>query len=122
MWNQPNFYHEQDRKSGSLLRAGTPRHHRAGEDVVLTNVLSFNAEVWDSRTNNFVDLGTPETGWSGEGNHMELPRVWDSWTLKYRDRLPPYAKPLEAIRITIRCFDPATKFIKQVTVVHRFND
>ena len=129
LWNQPHFFHEQDRESGSLLLLppGTPRHHRAGEDVVLTNVLSFDIKVWDTQTKDFVDLGTPRTGWAGDGEQTGLSYVWDSWTTKYRNQVPPYYRSppysgLEAIRITIRCFDPASQVIKQVTLVHRFKD
>jgi type II secretory pathway pseudopilin PulG len=135
LWNQPLFFppngqdkEGQDRKSGSLEKfVETPRNHRAGEDVVLTNVLSFDIKVWDSITKEFVDLGTLDTNWDDKYNNQlpHLPRTWDSWTREYVDEQgangqPPYTQPLEAIQITIRCFDPSSRAIKQVTVVHRF--
>jgi type II secretory pathway pseudopilin PulG len=147
LWEQPHFFPDlQDRKSGSLSRfVGTPRHVRAGEDVVLTNVLSFDIKVWcpEEHVRDFVDLGTPGTTWAEDqstvwthkdnGNEITLPRTWDSWTRKYSEDypvyrddhgivLPPYTEPLKAIQITIRCFDPASRVIKQVTVVHRFKE
>ena len=129
LWEQPYFFPNlQDRKSGSLKEfVQDPRHVRAGEDVVLTNVLSFDVKVWCPKTKNFVDLGTPDTTWDETENkqHDGLPRTWDSWTQKYKKQdetieLPPFAASLEAIQITIRCFDPASRAVKQVTVVHRF--
>ena len=145
LWEQPYFFPElQDKKSGSLTNfVQTPRHVRAGEDVVLTNVLSFDVKVWCPDMGDFVDLGDPRsetwhdsnsTEWINEddpSDKRQLPRTWDSWTRSYGDDnpkykndkgiiMPPYAAPLEAIQITIRCFDPASRAIKQVTVVHRF--
>ncbi|MDR0328385.1 MAG: hypothetical protein LBI05_08835 [Planctomycetaceae bacterium] len=129
MWENPQFISANfiDRKSGALKQyVDTPRNPRAGEDVMLTNVLSFDVKVWDptSTPKEFVDLGMQ--GWTG-GNQPALPNTWDSWTKEYEDdgetpSEPPYEKELEAIQITIRCFDPASRVIKQVTVVHRFKD
>jgi type II secretory pathway pseudopilin PulG len=126
LWNQPHFFPElQDRKSGSLNECVTdPRNPKAGEDAVLTNVLSFDVKVWDPTTKDFVDLGTEGTIWAHANNKQDkLQGVWDSWTQQYKDESapqPPYAHSLEAIRITIRCFEPASGIVKQVTVVHRF--
>lgn len=133
LWNQPYFYPDLlDRKSGSLKDCVDPRnrHHRAGEDVVLTNVLSFDIKVWCPLKENFVDLGTPDTTWDVSNNNQPgLPNTWDSWTQEYKKKEPdgtvmveppPYAEPLGAIQMTIRCFDPASRIIKQITVMHRF--
>ena len=144
LWEQPHFFPDrQDRKSGSLTMftdnpqfLDDPRHVRAGEDVVLTNVLSFDIKVWCPDERDYVDLGTEGTTWDDSNNNQPLlPRTWDSWTRKYSEGddyadhknadgivMPPYAEPLEAIQITIRCFDPASRAIKQVTIVHRFKD
>jgi type II secretory pathway pseudopilin PulG len=146
LWEQPYFYPDsQDRLSGSLKQfVSDPRHVRAGEDVILTNVLSFDVKVWCPIKGEFVDLGTPGTTWANsknpgwvdkDGNELRLPRTWDSWSRSYsKDKncskyandngivLPPYQESLEAIQITLRCFDPASRVIKQVTVVHRFEN
>ena len=131
LWEQPHFFPDlQDRKSGTLKDyVSTPRHVRAGEDVVLTNVLSFDIKVWCPTTSDFVDLGdlgnsAPPGSLRGNSNQPALPRTWDSWTQTgdYNGELPPYTAPLEAIQITIRCFDPASRTVKQVTVVHRFEN
>ena len=133
LWNQPYFFPNlQDRKSGSLKASiESSRIDRAGDDVVLTNVLSFNVQVWDTKTKDFVDLGTPGTIWDDtENKQPALLHTWDSWTREYTKtnsedgtvvlEPPPYAEHLEAVRITIRRFDPASRIIKQVTVIHRF--
>lgn len=123
LWTEPHFFPTlQDRKSGSLQACiENPRNPRAGEDALLTNVLSFDVKVWDSVTKNFVDLGTIATDWNGEGNQPQLPFTWDSWTQEYNPALPPFPYALEAVQITIRCFEPVSRIIKQVTVVHRFD-
>ena len=128
LWERPYFFPDrQDRWSGSLLGVvENPRNLRAGEDVVLTNVLSFDIKVWCPATKEFVDLGTEGTVWSDDNNrHRDtLPGVWDSWTAEYleygNDGLPPYTQELRAVQITIRCFDPTSRAVKQITVVHRF--
>ena len=130
LWEQPYFCPGLLRKNnGSIIDADkNPHRERAGEDVVLTNVLSFDVKVWCPDKKEFVDLGEEGTTWAGEGNqpglnHPPRLRTWDSWTTEYKDEadpLPPYTEPLEAIQITIRCFDPTSRIIKQVTVVHRF--
>jgi hypothetical protein len=136
LWNQPYYFPEsQDRKSGSLkavveaaekaaMDDEEPYVPRTGEDVVLTNVLSFDVKVWDPITKQFVDLGTEGTVWDHKNNtQTKLLGVWDSWTLQYDKESiphPPYTESLEAIRIMLRCFDPTSRTIRQVTVVHRF--
>ena len=135
LWNEPYFFSADllERKSGSLNEClneciENPRNPRTGEDVVLTNVLSFDVKVWDPRSENFVDIGigTPgSTMWAGLGRYPdELPRTWDSWTQKYKDMGQPsyWSTELKGIQITIRCFEPASQIIKQVTVVRRFNN
>lgn len=37
-----------------------------------------------------------------------------------QERPPPYAKPLRAIEIRIRCYDPTSREIRQVSVRHQF--
>jgi len=132
LWEQPHFFPSlQDRRSGSLTDfVSSPRNVRTGEDVVLTNVLSFDVKVWCPDLKEFVDLGTPGSVWEDSNNNhpTSLPRTWDSWTQDYMVEhgsplgLPPFTAPLEAIQITIRNFDPASRAIKQVTIVHRFGE
>ena len=125
LWESPHFFPEgQDRLSGALDEFVTsPRNPRAGEDVVLTNVLSFDIKVWCPDAEKFVDLGESGTIWETSKQPF-LPRTWDSWAVEGEcaGEDPPFVEPLEAIQITIRCFDPASRVIKQVTVVHRFEN
>lgn len=168
------------------------RGPRAGEDVVLTNVIGFDVKVWDPLApvqvgpdgeavypgepgfgsgqvvgyGAFVDLGVgggqfgvPPNAKSGLGTVAlgNVPRtiptlVYDTWSLFYEfdgrqqfapipdaglngfddnndgvvddpdefDTLPPYPHQLRAIQIRIRIFEPDTKQIRQVTLVHSF--
>lgn len=166
---------------------------RAGEDVVLTNVIGFDVKVWDPDapiqlgpdqeavypgepgfgsnpvvgTGAFVDLGWggntafgrpghPKSGLGAvypNGTPRVIPtHVYDTWSYAYEtdgqqqyapspdagtngfddngdgvvddpgemDTLPPYGQPLRAIQIRIRVFEPDTRQIRQVTIVHSF--
>ena len=126
MWNQPQFFPDLlAPKSCSLRETAESRNARAGEDVVLTNVLSFDVKVWCSKLGLFVDLGTSGSSWAAVNGlatdlHGQGGYVWDSWTQAYGEPAPYYVEPLEAVQIIIRCFDPGSRIIRQVTVVHRF--
>ncbi|MDR2115338.1 MAG: hypothetical protein LBP87_03045 [Planctomycetaceae bacterium] len=253
-WNNPNGLSggtapnvwEQNTTSGSLSNlVTTPRHSRAGEDIVMKNVLSFDVKVWnpywvpcrDSSNNyywaapQYINLGQdsfafinpitqqeefypvvynfnfalppaapgatplpPNYGYgftlkgryntaptstntrrtltdTSEEWHMKerlshggaitndnqlwtstlgpsMPCVFDSWTTEYEYDVgtpqtvisgnkgagyvsnptdattwrcpPPYTEDLKSIQVTIRCFDPQSKHIKQVRVVQDF--
>jgi prepilin-type N-terminal cleavage/methylation domain-containing protein len=204
-----------DSNSGSLLAyTGSGQHHpRAGEDIVLKNVISFDVKVWnpyfvpleknDFAPPQYIDLGqddfpdkngnsrkvnykfnstilpdhvpsygygftlkgrynttdentgtrrTPIDNFKDKWYYAEqlydganntfwtgspMPCVFDSWTNKYQQEHtndanyvrtnpetwhcpPPYTEKLEAIQITIRCFEPQSGHIKQIRVVHKF--
>ena len=156
---------------------------RIGEDVLMTNVLSFDVRLldptaserrlgvtrltpgdkdyWAASLNSgsspiYVDLGynssnttsTPaNSDFSGYGmnNHRlqatkTTHRTWDTWSNSYTtngidDDLipdvnnisidnstesPPYPSQLQGIQITIRCYDPSSKKIRQTTVINSF--
>ena len=156
---------------------------RIGEDVLMTNVLSFDVRLldptaserrlgvtrltpgdkdyWAASLNSgsspiYVDLGynssnttsTPaNSDFSGYGmNTHKLQatktthRTWDTWSNSYTtngidDDLisdvnnisidnstesPPYPSQLQGIQITIRCYDPSSKKIRQTTVINSF--
>ena len=57
-WNNPNFWQEVDPETGDLYDAVYSTTEVFNNDVVLTNVLSFNVKAWDPRTNAYVDLGS----------------------------------------------------------------
>ena len=157
---------------------------RIGEDMLMTNVLSFDVRLldptaserrlgvtrltpgdkdyWAASLNSgsspiYVDLGynssnttsTPaNSDFSGYGmNNHKLQatkttyRTWDTWSNSYitngidddlisdvnttisidnSTELPPYSSQLQGIQITIRCYDPSSKKIRQTTVINSF--
>ena len=157
---------------------------RIGEDVLMTNVLSFDVRLLDPTASErrlgvtrltpgdkdywaaslssgsspiYVDLGynssnttsTPaNSDFSGYGmnNHRlqatkTTHRTWDTWSNSYTTNgidddlisdvnttisidnsteLPPYSSQLQGIQITIRCYDPSSKKIRQTTVINSF--
>lgn len=173
---------------------------RAGEDVVLTNVLGFDVRVFDPvapmyvttgltalgpgdpgasdasitktliAAGGYVDLGN-EVGsnalvegvtppFSGFGNTKSLlvgsatsPRTYCTWSTHYeangiddddsgitdqgtdgldnnsnslvdegdeQETAPPYPYPLRGIEVRIRCYEPSSRQVRQVTVRHTF--
>lgn len=133
---------------------------RAWEDVILTNVVSFDVRVFDpqatARTAGGVTLypgdpgyaaGTPATAagayidlGGGQGGRLGQPAdpksglvaTYDTWSQHYvaggaglndpaaYTRAPPYPVPLEGVEVRIRCYDPTSKQVRQVSVRHSF--
>jgi len=169
---------------------------RYAEDVILTNVISFDIQVWDEVAGRYVNMGEARAnGTYGDGtaagllgrqgyyslnggsNVIPLPCVYDTWSEEYeregrrwpransevdsngnlvwrdphtqqwldqnypltlgRNQIddfgtgviddidewttpPPYNVPLRGIKITIRAFDPLSKNVREMTVVHSF--
>ena len=74
-WNEPNVWSQQDVDSGDLRFALYPNKPTATgnspagaaveqlytQDVVLTNVISFDVKVWEPSMNRYVDLGQDDT-------------------------------------------------------------
>ena len=144
---------------------GTPRE---GEDLVLTNVISFDMRVFDVEARAqvsgtitrypgdpgygtgsgafgaYVDLG------AGQGGRLARPMeaksglpgsrpTYDTWSEHYEAvrsttpggragvnsindcvTSPPYPVPLEGVEVRIRCYDPTSKQVRQVTVRQSF--
>ena len=178
---------------GLIFEPGTSRH---GEDVVLTDVVSFDVRVFDPAlavrqdgatplvpgdpsypnatdvgTGGYVDLGhgvatnsllvgggiTPRF-YDGSarivaGTAATLTRTYDTWSLAYEangrdegndtvvdplfdgtdndgnsliddpaefETRPPYPYPLRGIEVRIRCYEPSSRQVRQVTVRHTF--
>ena len=166
---------------------------RAGEDVVLTNVIAFDVRVFDpavpvgvsgndalvpgdpgyatgTANGAYVDLGhgeatpgasriKPHFSTRGLGNYRDQPfgmkdsRTWDTWSTHYENNgidednvdgpdqgadgldnnangevdepaefetSPPYPFPLRALEVRIRCYEPSSRQVRQVTVRHTF--
>jgi prepilin-type N-terminal cleavage/methylation domain-containing protein len=73
---------------------------REGEDIILTDVLSFDVRAFNSGNNTYVDSSYTTT-FTASGT-------------------PPVEPPLRGVQVTIRCVEPASRQVRQVTVVHTF--
>lgn len=112
-WDSPHVWDQVDLETGDLrrnaedLRAnGYNKDLTLNQDVMLTNVISFNVRVWDENTNAYVDLGSgvrdgeavlddPDDlrsfgRWSDYTNSLFLPCVYDTWTEQYQRDLYVY--------------------------------
>jgi type II secretory pathway component PulJ len=142
---------------------------RAWEDVILTNVISFDVRVFDPQARaqaaGSVTLYPGDPGYTsgsgaagasidlggGQGGRLAqataaksglvAPAVpagvaaYDTWSQHYEftaagrsglndpaayTTAPPYPVPLEGVEVRIRCYDPTSKQVRQVTVRHSF--
>ncbi len=73
---------------------------REGEDIILTDVLSFDVKTFN-----------PGPGTYGDASYT---------TTFTASGTPPAEPPLRGVQITIRCVEPASRQVRQVTVVHTF--
>ncbi len=146
---------------GDTTDTGTfDKTDRVWEDVILTNVISFDVRVFDPEARAqeqasgaslypgdpnytggagafgaYIDLGGGQGGRLAQAVDPKsgLPRpTYDTWSQHYdfeRSGLnnpadyataPPYPVPLEGVEVRIRCYDPASKQVRQVTVRHAF--
>jgi hypothetical protein len=153
--------------AGRLLSTATfDNTDRAWEDVILTNVISFDVRVFARQARAqvsgditrypgdpgyspgtgafgaYVDLGPPSIPGvpftQAPNPKSALPRpTFDTWSQHYeftaagRSGLndpadyataPPYPVPLEGVEVRIRCYDPSSKQVRQVTIRHSFRD
>lgn len=113
---------------------------RRGEDILMTNVLSFDVKAWDPAvgTGKFVDLGdgsSPAFGPSQMQNTYYCPGSaqyrYDTWHPEAEaiqpgpagagtylgDSDPPFAAQLTAIQITINYRDVSSGLVRQLTLV-----
>ena len=171
LWNNPGQTAADESQSGP----GGQLSRRAGEDIILTNVISFDVKVWGldpvTGTNRYINLGEfaensaldPDDGSFGSaGNVLDgggpvLLSEFDSWSIEYEKHYqdvatqnaidageppytslfdpsrnaertyvenwecpPPYTEVLTSVEITIRCFEPRSKNIRQIRVTHSF--
>jgi type II secretory pathway component PulJ len=145
---------------------------RVWEDVILTNVVSFDVRVFDPQAKARAGTLTPATptlypgdpGYlaasaagaagayidlgGGQGGRLSQPpdpksglvapavpagvATYDTWSQHYvvggtglndpaaSTRAPPYPVPLEGVEVRIRCYDPTSKQVRQVSVRHTF--
>lgn len=71
---------------------------RAGEDIILADVQSFDVRCFDSGINAYAD-GSYSTTFTSNGT-------------------PPAEPPLRGLQVTIRCVEPTSGQVRQVTVIH----
>ena len=109
-----------------------------GEDVVLTNVIAFDVRAYDPQAGGYIDLGSGGTGAFAAApaakSSLTTP-TFDTWSIHYEfanppvaglndpaqyTRGPPYPVPLRGIEVRIRCYEPTSKQIRQMTVRHTF--
>lgn len=109
-----------------------------GEDVVLPNVIAFDVRAFDPQAGDYIDLGVGGTGvlvgTPATKSGLTTP-TYDTWSSHYEfanpppdglsdaaqyTRGPPYPVPLRGIEVQIRCYEPTSKQVRQVTILHSF--
>lgn len=133
---------------------------RVWEDVLLTNVISFDVRVFDPESPldaAYVQLSGSSTATSTllrpADSRSGLARTYDTWSLHYEfngldddndslidegtdgldndnngvpddpaeyETSPPYPVPLRGIEVRIRCYEPSSREVRQMTVRHSF--
>jgi prepilin-type N-terminal cleavage/methylation domain-containing protein len=132
----PNTLGDLTKRENRSMRAGPPRHDlnlanplalalggdpsgadvaRYGEDIILTNVIAFDVKVFDPFLKDatglvgvYRDLSIPPSNSFGN---------YDTWSTT-SDAPPPIPLPLRGIEVTIRCYDPASRKVRQTTIRH----
>lgn len=110
-----------------------------GEDVVLTNVIAFDVRAFEPQVGDYIDLGVGGTGLLAAApaakSGLAATPTYDTWSCHYEfgnppaagfndpgqyTRGPPYPVPLRGVEVRIRCYEPTSKQIRQITVRHTF--
>ena len=120
----------------------TTERFRRGEDIVMTNVHSFDIQVWDDTLRAFVNLGGGGTGRYGTTANTDYGNRYDTWhpgtpgvqmpPTPFPDQaslpggLAPVLGsadevPLEAIRIQIRFYDIGSDSMRDLTFTFPLN-
>jgi hypothetical protein len=112
------------------------------DDVLLTNVIAFDVRAYDPEVRGYIDLGSGGTTLLGAlpatKSKLTPPTyepTYDTWSSHYEfasppkasfddpslyTSAPPYPVPLRGIEVRIRCYEPTSKQIRQITVRHTF--
>jgi len=147
--------------SGRLtLEATFDETDRVWEDVLLTNVISFDVRVFDPQSlpdAAYVQLSGSAAATStllrAADSRSRLSATYDTWSLHYEfngldddndglidegadgidnngngvpddpaeyETSPPYPVPLRGIEVRIRCYEPSSREVRQMTVRHSF--
>lgn len=110
-----------------------------GDDVVLTNVIAFDVRAYDPQAGGYIDLGVGGTGvFAGAPatkSGLAATPTYDTWSTHYEfanppaagtsdpaqyATAPPYPVPLRGIEVRIRCYEPNSKQIRQISIRHTF--
>lgn len=125
--------------SGTAAGATFDGTDQDGDDVVLTNVIAFDVRAYDPQAGGYIDLGVAGTGvFAGAPatkSGLAATPTYDTWSTHYEfanppaaglsdpgqyATAPPYPVPLRGIEVRIRCYEPTSKQIRQITVRHTF--
>jgi curli biogenesis system outer membrane secretion channel CsgG len=79
-----------------------------------SNLLWWNNSTMNNST--IVDQGTD--GFDNKPNNLVANNLVDD--ALERETSPPYPVPLRGIEIRIRCYEPSSRQVRQVTVRHTF--
>jgi hypothetical protein len=120
--------------SDGLVSQFTDEFGRRGEDIVMTNVHAFDIKVWDDGLSQFVDLGHGNSSGdyagppAGPFTVAQGGNRYDTWHPNTLMPAPPYRpvfggnpdnpKPLRAIQIHIRFYDPGGDTMRDLTFTY----
>ena len=87
--------------------------------------LSYESDGLDQDSVNGADQGTNGLDDNGNGQFDESP--YQNWTNLVdlsdpgeAETIPPYPFPLRGVEVRIRCYEPSSRQVRQVTVRHTF--
>lgn len=134
------------RFAGGTAAGATLAGDQAGDDVILTNVISFDVRAFEPQApagagpGDYIDLG------SGVGllgiapqinSGLQATPTYDTWSTHYAfvnpavnpngrndagayATAPPYNVALRGIEVRIRCYEPTSGQVRQFTIRHAF--
>lgn len=108
--------------ANGLVSEFSAEKFRRGEDIMMTNVHSFDIQVWDDSLRRFVDLGNGSGDYAASAN-SEFGNRYDTWHPNQDMPAPPFLpldadgtpKPLRAIKIDIRFYDVSSDSMRDLT-------
>jgi prepilin-type N-terminal cleavage/methylation domain-containing protein len=131
---------------GATAAGATLTGDQEGDDIVLTNVIAFDVRAFDPQAGSaggYIDLASgascplgatpaPNSGLATATATQKA--VYDTWSTHYAFTAPgaglndasqyatspPYNVPLRGVEVRIRCYEPSSKQIRQITVRHSF--
>jgi len=125
-------------QGGSAAGATLDGTDQEGNDIVLGNVIAFDVRAFDPQAISHVDLGGGGgtlLGAQPQAKSGLTKPTYDTWSCHYEfanqnggaigdagqyTTSPPYLVPLRGVEVRIRCYEPTSKQVRQVTVRHTF--